>query len=86
MRCGFTGVFPVTGKHRSFHLPSRRKHPAFISPFLPVTGSRSISENTTWGVRKSFADGKVRVSFSKFLGYDEGFVINEEEAKTVRLI
>jgi len=51
-----------------------------------VTGSRSISENTTWGVRKSFADGKVRVSFSKFLGYDEGFVINEEEAKTVRLI
>ena len=48
--------------------------------------SRSISENTTWGVRKAFADGKARVAFTHFLGYDRDFVINEEEAETVRLI
>ena len=53
--------------------------------------SRSISENTTWGKRKMFADGKASVAYSRFLGYDRGdekgeFVINEEEAKTVREI
>ena len=52
--------------------------------------SRSISENTTWGKRKSFADGKVSVSYSTFLGYDRGengeFVINAEQAKVVELI
>ena len=52
--------------------------------------SRSISENTTWGKRKAFADGKASVSFSNFLGYDRGpngeFVINEEQAVTVRYI
>lgn len=52
--------------------------------------SRSISENTTWGKRKSFADGKASVSFSRFLGYDRGpngeFIINEEQAVTVRYI
>ena len=52
--------------------------------------SRSISENTTWGQRKRFADGKVTMPFSRFLGYDRGEdgepVINEGEAQTVRLI
>ena len=52
--------------------------------------SRSISENVTWGQRKRMADGKVFVSYSTFLGYDKGedgnLVINEEEAKIVRLI
>ncbi len=48
--------------------------------------SRSISLNTAWGKRKAFADGKVSLTFSRFLGYDEGFVINEEEAETVRFI
>ena len=52
--------------------------------------SRSISENITWGQRKRFADGKASVAFGRFLGYDRGpngeFVINEEEAKVVRLI
>lgn len=52
--------------------------------------ARSISENTTWGHRKRFADGKVSVPFSHFLGYDRGedgnLVINPEQAKTVKLI
>lgn len=61
-----------------------------IMSSLAQEESRSISENTTWGKRKSFADGKASVAFSRFLGYDKGpngeFVINEEQAETVRLI
>ena len=52
--------------------------------------ARSISENTTWGQRKRFADGKVSVAFSRFLGYDRGedgnLVVNPEQAVTVKLI
>ena len=52
--------------------------------------SRSISENVKWGQRKRFADGKVCVPFSHFLGYDRGedgnLVLNEDEAVTVRRI
>lgn len=61
-----------------------------IMSSLAQEESRSISENTTWGKRKAFADGKASVSFSNFLGYDRGpngeFVINEEQAVTVRYI
>ena len=56
-----------------------------IMSSLAQEESRSISENTAWGKRKAFADGKVSVAFSHFLGYDKGFVINEEEAVTVRM-
>ena len=52
--------------------------------------SRSISENTTWGHRKRFQDGKVSVPFKFFLGYDRGedgnLVVNPEQAETVKLI
>ena len=52
--------------------------------------ARSISENTTWGQRKSFADGKARVPYKRFLGYDRGengnLVVNPEQAKVVKLI
>ncbi|MCI9501172.1 MAG: recombinase family protein [Hungatella sp.] len=61
-----------------------------IMSSLAQEESRSISENCTWGIRKRFADGKVSVPFSRFLGYDRGengnLVINEEQAKTVRKI
>jgi len=48
--------------------------------------SRSISENTTWGKRKQFAEGKTSVGYSAFLGYDKDFKINEEQAKVAKLI
>ncbi len=52
--------------------------------------SRSISENCTWGHRKRFADGKVSIPYSRFLGYDKGpdgnLVVNPEQAKLVRRI
>ena len=61
-----------------------------IMSSLAQEESRSISENTTWGKRKSFADGKVSVAYGQFLGYDKGpdggMVINEEQAETVRKI
>ena len=61
-----------------------------IMSSLAQEESRSISENVTWGHRKRFADGKVCVAFSHFLGYDRGpdgnLVVNKEQAKTVKLI
>lgn len=61
-----------------------------IMSSLAQEESRSISENVTWGHRKRFADGKVSVGFSHFLGYDRGpdgnLVVNREQAKTVKLI
>lgn len=61
-----------------------------IMSSLAQEESRSISENCTWGQRKRFADGKVSVAYSHFLGYDKGadgnLVINKEQAKTVKRI
>lgn len=57
-----------------------------IMSSLAQEESRSISENTTWGIRKKFAKGEVSMGFSRFLGYDKDFVINEEETATVRMI
>ena len=61
-----------------------------IMSSLAQEEARSISENTTWGHRKRFADGKVSVPFKHFLGYDRGadgnLVVNPEQAKTVKLI
>ena len=61
-----------------------------IMSSLAQEESRSISENVIWGQRKRFADGKVCMPYSHFLGYDKGEdgipVINESEAAIVRLI
>ena len=50
--------------------------------------SRNISENVTWGIRKRFADGKVSMSYKRFMGYRRGEdgapEIVEAEAKIVR--
>lgn len=34
--------------------------------------SRSISENVTWGQRKRLADGKIKLPYKNFLGYEKG--------------
>ena len=61
-----------------------------IMSSLAQEESRSISENVTWGQRKRFADGKVSFAYKRFLGYDKdsdgNIVINEGQAKTVKLI
>lgn len=52
--------------------------------------SRSISENSTWGIRRRFEQGKLHVNHTKFLGYDKdadgNLIIHEKQAKTVRRI
>ena len=52
--------------------------------------SRSISQNVTWGKRKTFAKGKVSIPFGSFLGYKKGdngeIAIDEEEAEIVKEI
>ena len=57
-----------------------------IMSSLAQEESRSISENTTWGKRKQFAEGKISVGYSAFLGYDKDFKVNAEQAKVVKLI
>ncbi len=61
-----------------------------IMSSLAQEESRSISQNCTWGQRKRFADGKVTVPFSRFLGYDRGedgnLVVNKEEAEIIKKI
>lgn len=52
--------------------------------------SRSISENSTWGIRRRFEQGKVAINHTKFLGYDKdedgNLIINEPQSKIVRRI
>lgn len=52
--------------------------------------SRSISENSTWGIRRRFEEGKVALNHNRFLGYDKdeagNLIINEKQAKIVRRI
>lgn len=61
-----------------------------IMSSLAQEESRSISENVTWGQRKSFSDGKVHLPYKRFLGYEKGEdgrpAVVEEEAVVVRLI
>ena len=61
-----------------------------IMSSLAQEESRSLSENVKWGLRKRFADGRVSVPFTRFLGYVKGIdgnlVVNPEQAKLVRYI
>ena len=49
----------------------------------------SISENVTWGMRQGFAQGKIALPYSHFLGYrkgEDGPEVVEDEATVVRSI
>jgi len=52
--------------------------------------SRSISENSRWGIMRRFQQGKVRVNHKKFTGFDKDengeLIIDEKEAGIVRRI
>ncbi|MFM0900228.1 recombinase family protein [Streptococcus suis] len=52
--------------------------------------SRSISENATWGIRKKFERGEVRMNTTKFMGYDKDdngrLIINPQQAEIVKFI
>lgn len=50
--------------------------------------SRSISENSTWGIRRRFEKGQHKMSTKRFLGFDTDedgkLVINRQQAPTVK--
>ena len=52
--------------------------------------SRSISENTTWGIRYLFTQGVLHLNTNRFLGYDKdkdgNLVINPAQAEIVRYV
>ena len=84
------GVEIYFDKENIWTLDSKGELLITIMSSLAQEESRSISENTTWGQRKRFADGKVSVGYKNFLGYDKGpdgvMVINPKEAETVKLL
>lgn len=84
------GVEVYFEKENIWTLDSKGELLITIMSSLAQEESRSISENTAWGIRKRMADGKASVSYSTFLGYDKGpygeFVINEEQAIVVKKI
>ena len=52
--------------------------------------SRSISENTKWGLRKRYENGEYGIATKRFMGYDKDengkLVINPKQAKVVKRI
>ena len=77
-------------KENIFTMDSKGELLLTIMSSLAQEESRSISKNTTWGKRKSMADGKVSFAYSSFLGYDMGadghLYIVEDQAKIVHRI
>lgn len=84
------GVEVYFQKENIYTLDSKGELLITIMSSLAQEESRSISENVTWGQRKRFADGKVSIAYSSFLGYQKGedgqMEIVPEEAEIVRLI
>lgn len=84
------GVEVYFEKENIYSMDSKGELMLTIMSSIAQEESRSISENVTWGRRKGMADGKVYMSYKFFLGYEKGEdgkpKINEEQAKTVRLI
>jgi DNA invertase Pin-like site-specific DNA recombinase len=84
------GVEVYFEKENIYTLDSKGELLITIMSSLAQEESRSISENVTWGKRRSFEDGKVSLPYKRFLGYikgPDGFPsIVEEEAEIVRLI
>lgn len=84
------GIEVYFEKENIWTLDSKGELLITIMSSLAQEESRSISENITWGQRKRFADGKVSVAYSHFLGYDKGeddkMIVNYQEAETIKLI
>lgn len=84
------GVEVYFEKENIYTLDAKGEVMITIMSSLAQEESRSISENVTWGIRKSMADGKITLGYKHFLGYEKGEdglpKIVEEEAKIVRKI
>ena len=61
-------------KENIWTLDSKGEFLITLMSSLAQEESRSISENVSWGHHKRFSDGKYSVAYSRFLGYDSGFI------------
>ena len=84
------GIEVYFEKENIFTMDSKGELLITIMSSLAQEESRSISENVTWGKRKSFQDGKLIMPYKSFLGYTKGLddkpIIVPEEAAIVRRI
>lgn len=84
------GVEVYFEKENIYTLDSKGELFITIMSSLAQEESRSISENVTWGKRKSMADGKFSLAYKRFLGYEKGEnglpQIVEAEAAVIRRI
>lgn len=84
------GVEVYFEKENIYTLDTKGEVLITIMSSLAQEESRSISENVTWGKRKSMADGKIALPYKQFLGYTRGQddlpQIVEAEANIVRQI
>jgi len=84
------GIGVIFEKENINSLDSKGEVLLSILSSLAQDESRSISENSTWGIRRRFEQGKLHINHTKFLGYDKdangNLVINAKQAKTVRRI
>lgn len=84
------GIEVYFEKENIYTLDAKGEVMLTIMSSLAQEESRSISENVTWGKRKSMADGKFSLAYKRFLGYRKGPdglpEIVEEEAEIIRKI
>lgn len=84
------GVEVYFEKENIYTLDAKGEVMITIMSSLAQEESRSISENVTWGKRKSMEDGKFSMPYKSFLGYEKGEdglpKIVEKEAETIRRI
>jgi site-specific DNA recombinase len=84
------GIEVIFEKENIHSLDSKGEVLLSILSSLAQDESRSISENSTWGIRRRFEQGKLHINHTKFLGYDKdesgNLIINEKQAKIVRRI
>ncbi len=84
------GVEVYFEKENIWTLDSKSEVLITIMSSIAQEESRSISENVTWGKRKSFADGKVYIQTNGMLGYrkasDGAIEIDDKDAKIIRFI
>ena len=84
------GVEVYFEKENIWTLDSKGELLLTIMSSLAQEESRSISENVTWGKRKSASDGKISLGYKQFLGYDKGpngtLIVNKEQAVIVKRI
>lgn len=84
------GIGVIFEKENINTLDSKGEVLLTILSSLAQDESRNISENSTWGIRRRFEQGKLHINHKKFLGYDKdkngNLIINEKQAETVRRI